>query len=124
MQANRRRDTKPERLLRSALHRQGYRFRVDLRVTTADRTVRPDLVFARARVAVFVDGCFWHRCPDHGVRPKHNAAYWHAKLDGNVERDQLVNRALEAEGWTVVRIWEHTPTATAAELVVDALTGA
>lgn len=121
MQANRRRDTKPERLLRSALHQQGYRFRVDLPVRAGDRTVRPDIVFPRVRVAVFVDGCFWHRCPRHGVKPHHNSAYWQAKLDRNVERDRLVTCALQAEGWNVLRIWEHTPTATAAALVVDAL---
>ena len=79
MQANRRRDTGPERALRSELHRRGLRFRVDHPVRTGGHTVRPDIVFSRARVAVYVDGCFWHSCPLHATLPKSNAAYWTPK---------------------------------------------
>jgi DNA mismatch endonuclease (patch repair protein) len=69
--------------------------------------VRPDLVFTRARVAVFVDGCFWHSCPEHGDRPRINTGYWLPKLEANVARDRRVDRALTDDGWDVVRIWEH-----------------
>ena len=69
--------------------------------------VRPDFVFPKARVAVFVDGCYWHGCPKHGTWPKQNAAFWRAKIEGNRARDRKVTRKLRAEGWTVVRIWEH-----------------
>jgi len=109
MQANRRRDTKPELALRSALHRAGYRYRCDLRIDLSDSRVRPDIVFTRQKVAVFVDGCFWHCCPVHGARPKVNQSYWSPKLGTNVERDRRNTSALEREGWKVVRIWEHVP---------------
>jgi DNA mismatch endonuclease (patch repair protein) len=69
--------------------------------------VRPDATFTRARLAVFVDGCYWHRCPEHGTRPSANPAYWGPKLDRNVDRDLRVDAALASEGWTVVRLWEH-----------------
>lgn len=68
---------------------------------------RPDFVFPRLRLAVFVDGCFWHQCPQHATRPKNNAAFWLRKLEANVRRDRLVTRTLRARGWQVVRIWEH-----------------
>jgi len=71
--------------------------------------VRPDVVFTRARVAVFIDGCFWHRCPEHYQRPKANREFWDAKIGGSVERDQCVDAALMGAGWTVLRFWEHTP---------------
>lgn len=121
MQANRRRDTKPEVRLRSALHRAGYRFRVDLPVQAVDRRVRVDVAFPGRRVAVFVDGCFWHGCPEHGNVPRHNAQYWEAKLRRNVDRDSEVTRALESVGWRVVRIWEHETLDTATRAVVAAL---
>ena len=107
MRANRRRDTTPELRLRSALHRLGWRFRVDLPVEAAGRRVRPDIVFTRRRVAVFVDGCFWHACPEHGQRPRANASYWEPKLRRNVERDQADTNSLESAGWKVLRLWEH-----------------
>ena len=122
MRANRRRDTRPERRLRSALHRRGWRFRVDLPVETAERRVRPDIAFTRRRLAVFVDGCFWHRCPDHGRRPRANASYWEPKLRRNVERDRADTESLEACGWTVVRIWEHEDLQSAVAAVETALT--
>ena len=121
MRANRRRDTVPERRLRSALHRRGWRFRVDLPVETAVRRVRPDIVFTRRRVAVFVDGCFWHACPEHGQQPITNAFYWGPKLRRNVERDQADTDLLERDGWTVVRIWEHEPACDAVASIEEAL---
>jgi DNA mismatch endonuclease (patch repair protein) len=119
MQANRRRDTRPELALRSELHRRGLRFRVDHPLRTGGRTVRPDIVFSRARVAVYVDGCFWHGCPLHATSPKANAAYWTPKLKENVERDRRTTNALEADGWTVLRIWEHVSPSDAAGTVAE-----
>lgn len=107
MQANRRTDTGPEIRVRAALHRRGLRFRKDLRLDVGSLRVRPDVVFTRRRIACFIDGCYWHRCPEHGSQPKSNADYWGPKLDGNVRRDGRVDAALKAAGWTVVRIWEH-----------------
>lgn len=121
MRANRRVDTGPERALRSALHRRGLRFRKDLRLKLAGSSARPDIVFTRARVAVFVDGCFWHRCPEHGELPQSNRAFWAEKLSRNVARDRENDRALEKNGWTVLRFFEHVPPAEAAELVLDAV---
>src|SRR4051794_22237858 len=86
MRANPSANTKPERLVRSALHRAGLRFRKDLSIRAGEVTVRPDIVFIRARLAVFIDGCFWHCCPVHGNRPDRNAGYWKLKLDRNVSR--------------------------------------
>lgn len=107
MQGNRGSDTRPEVALRSALHRRGLRFRKGIRPLGARVRCRADVVFTSARVAVFVDGCFWHRCPDHGTRPRTHADYWQAKLDGNVARDRANDEALAAAGWRVVRVWEH-----------------
>ena len=121
MRANRRRDTKPELLLRSALHRRGWRFRVDFPLRTEDRRVRPDIVFTRRRVAVFVDGCFWHSCPLHGGRPRANATYWEQKLLRNVDRDKADSDSLERSGWTVVRVWEHESISEAVSAVETAL---
>jgi DNA mismatch endonuclease (patch repair protein) len=104
------------------LHARGLRFRKDLRLTPDGVHVRPDIVFTRARVAVFVDGCFWHRCPIHGNEPKRNTNYWGPKLDRNVWRDRRQDEALRSVGWTVVRVWEHEPVEKAAELVIAALT--
>jgi DNA mismatch endonuclease, patch repair protein len=121
MLANRRADTAPEIALRRALHARGARFRKDHAVTLTGMSVRPDIVFTRARVAVFVDGCFWHRCPQHATDPKANSDYWGPKLRANVERDRLVDRVLTAAGWTVLRIWEHEDAADAADRVCDTL---
>jgi DNA mismatch endonuclease (patch repair protein) len=118
--ANRRRDTKPEVRLRSALHRRGLRFRNDLLVRCEGVKVRPDIVFTKRRVAVFVDGCFWHGCPEHMHMPKTNQDYWVPKLDRNMERDRRVDAALEADGWTVVRIWEHDDLDSAVQAVLAA----
>ena len=108
MKGNRKRDTKPEIALRAALHRGGLRFRKDfpLRPDTG-RLIRADVVFPRRRVAVFVDGCFWHDCPEHGTRPRVNEGYWRPKLCRNVERDRETDDRLQRAGWLVVRVWEH-----------------
>jgi DNA mismatch endonuclease (patch repair protein) len=108
MRANPGRDSAPEVALRSLLHRRGRRFRKHHRIKLAGRRwTQPDLVFTRARVAVFVDGCFWHRCPEHGTSPRANSSYWGPKLDRNVARDADTDRQLVALGWAVVRVWEH-----------------
>ncbi len=117
----RRRDTGPERALRSELHRRGLRFRVDMPVPTAGRSPRPDVVFTRRRVAVFVDGCFWHGCPEHAAPPKKNSHYWGPKIARNIERDKEHDERLQAAGWTVVRLWAHEPTAAAADRVASLL---
>lgn len=119
--AIRRSDTKPEVALRSLLHRRGRRFRKDYRLDLPDARVRPDLVFTRSRVAVFVDGCFWHVCPTHGREPTHNEWYWTPKLRRNVERDRIADAALTKAGWRVVRVWEHVPVHEAASAVEEAL---
>jgi DNA mismatch endonuclease (patch repair protein) len=122
MAGNRRRDSKPELRLRSALHGAGFRFRVDLPIRVANlRPIRPDVVFTRSRVAVFVDGCFWHGCPEHGRRPQTNATYWAAKIEINEARDRQQTDALERAGWTVVRVWEHENPEAAVALVATAL---
>lgn len=121
MQANASLATRPELALRSALHRAGRRFRKNLRVQSAGCTVRPDIVFLGPRVAVFVDGCFWHGCPTHGTTPTTNASYWTAKLDRNQQRDEQVNAALTAGGWHVVRVWEHVSVDDARDIVLAAL---
>lgn len=118
MQSNRRRDTASEKLVRSALHRRGLRFRVDLPIRVdGARPVRPDIVFPRPRVAVFVDGCFWHGCPEHGTLPATNRDYWLPKIEENRQRDQRNTAALEACGWTVVRVWAHEDPAVVATRV-------
>jgi DNA mismatch endonuclease, patch repair protein len=121
MQSNRRTDTGPERALRSALHRGGLRFRKDYRVDLDDVRVQVDVAFPRQRLAVFVDGCFWHRCPQHGTDPRLNGDFWERKLQRNVERDVQVGAALMDAGWTVVRCWEHEPADVAAERIRQAL---
>jgi DNA mismatch endonuclease (patch repair protein) len=85
----------------------GYRYRKDFRLDLGTTKVRPDIVFTARKVAVFVDGCFWHVCPEHGRQPTTNEWYWTPKLRRNVERDRAANDALTAAGWRVVRLWEH-----------------
>jgi DNA mismatch endonuclease, patch repair protein len=123
MKGNRKRDTRPEIRLRSALHRAGLRFRKDRPVVVSGVRVRADVVFAAARVAVFSDGCFWHSCPDHGTLPRRNEGYWLPKLAGNLERDRRTDAALRAAGWVVVRVWEHEPPEEAALRVAKAVRG-
>jgi DNA mismatch endonuclease, patch repair protein len=117
MQGNRRSNTKPELRIRSALHRMGFRFRKDKLLTEGSIKVHADVVFTRSRVAVFIDGCFWHRCPQHGSDPKSNRDYWLPKLAANVERDRRVDAALTDAGWRVVRIWEHEDPVEVAESI-------
>ena len=117
MRGNRRRDTRPELVLRAALHRLGLRYRVDLKIGHGRSAPRPDVAFTRARVAVFLDGCFWHGCPEHGVQPRTNPHYWSAKVARNQERDQQNQLTLEQGGWLVVRIWEHEDVAQAAQRI-------
>jgi DNA mismatch endonuclease, patch repair protein len=121
MKANRRTDTKPELALRAALHARGYRYRKDFRLDLPLRRVRPDIAFTRRKVAVFIDGCFWHACPAHGTKPKSNEWYWSPKLARNVERDRAADAALTQAGWTVVRLWEHVPLVDAVAAVVRAV---
>ncbi len=122
MRANRRADTKPEVALRSALHRRGYRYRKDHRLDLDGGVrVRPDIVFTARKVAVFVDGCFWHACPEHGRQPAVNEWYWAPKLRRTAERDRAADTALAAAGWQVVRLWEHVPLDDAAAAVIAVL---
>lgn len=114
----RRRDTKPEVELRSALHRAGLRYRVDQPPLPGMRS-RADVVFRPAKVAVFVDGCFWHSCPEHSTAPMNNRAWWSAKLAANVERDRRVDHLLETAGWYVIRVWEHEDPHDAAVSIAD-----
>jgi DNA mismatch endonuclease, patch repair protein len=122
MQANRRANTKPEVRLRSALHTLGYRFRKDFVMRLDGRRIRPDIVFTRRKVAVFVDGCFWHVCPEHGRQPTTNEWYWAPKLRRNMERDRLADEVLTGSGWIVVRVWEHESLESAVGLVVRGIT--
>lgn len=121
MTSNRRTDTAPERALRSILYRRGLRFRKDHRVDLVDRRVRVDIAFPRRRLAVFVDGCFWHRCPEHATDPITNGGFWHEKLRRNVDRDCSVNLSLRLGGWMVLRFWEHADPVDAAQAVVETL---
>src|SRR5262245_10358069 len=105
MQVTLRRDTPCELALRSAVHRLGLRFRVDSPLPGLRR--RGDLVFTTTRVAVFVDGCFWHGCPEHGTWPKANAEWWREKIEANRRRDTDTDARLIAGGWLVVRVWAH-----------------
>lgn len=105
--------TKPELALRRELHRRGLRFTVNRR----DLPGTPDVVFSRARMAVFVDGCFWHGCPDHGVLPKNNREWWRDKLETNQRRDAAKDDLLASQGWFTVHLWEHVALEEMADLV-------
>lgn len=98
-----RRDSVPELALRRALHARGMRFTVHRR----DLPGTPDVVLSRARLAIFVDGCFWHGCPEHCVMPKNNRDWWATKLESNRQRDAAKDLRLESLGWTPVHVWEH-----------------
>lgn len=112
MERQARRDTTAELAVRRAVWRLGLRYRVDLAPLRGRR--RADLVFSRAKVAVYVDGCFWHRCPDHASTPKANREWWTAKLEANVARDRDTDARLSGAGWSVIRVWEHEDPAVAA----------
>lgn len=112
--------TSPELLLRRELFQRGLRYRVNYPVPGMPRRTI-DIAFTRAKVAIFVDGCFWHSCPVHAVPVIHNSEWWQNKLEKNVTRDQETRRHLEVLGWTVIRVWEHEEPTTAAERVVEAV---
>ena len=107
--------TKPEVALRRMLHAQGLRFQIHRR----DLPGTPDIVLSRARVAVFVDGCFWHSCAEHGVLPKNNREWWAAKFEANIRRDKRKDAALEELGWLPLHLWEHTPVSEMASVVAS-----
>lgn len=113
-----RRDTAAELGLRRELFRRGLRYRVDYRVTGRRRV---DVAFTRRKVAVFVDGCFWHRCPIHGTLPKANGDWWRSKLEANERRDRLTDAELVSLGWLVIRVWEHENPAEAADRIESAV---
>ncbi|MDX2728375.1 very short patch repair endonuclease [Streptomyces sp. PA03-2a] len=112
------RDTTPEVAVRKLLHAAGYRYRLNERVPGMSRRTI-DIAFTRAKVAVMIDGCFWHGCPDHATQPKANSEWWRTKLDRNIARDLETTRHLLAAGWTVLRFWEHEPPVGVAERVAE-----
>ncbi|WP_395307520.1 very short patch repair endonuclease [Mycobacterium sp. AMU20-3851] len=116
MSRQQRRDTKPELLVRQTLHSRGIRYRVDAAPVAGVRC-KADLLWRGLRLAVFIDGCFWHGCPEHATRPMANEMWWAEKLDGNVQRDRRTDLQLTNLGWTVLRFWEHEP----ADAVADAI---
>ncbi|MGH3441235.1 MAG: very short patch repair endonuclease [Nitriliruptorales bacterium] len=120
MQANRSRDTKPEMAVRRELHRRGLRYRVHVR-PVPDLPRVADVVFGRAKVAVFVDGCYWHGCPQHGSIPKANRTYWTQKIARNQERDRRTDAVLRKAGWEAIRVWEHEEPHRTADLVEAAV---
>lgn len=113
-------DTGPELQLRRELHRRGLRFRVNRPLEGMPRR-RADITFSGARVVVFVDGCFWHSCPEHGVVPKSNREWWQSKLRENVSRDAETGQRLKEAGWTVIRVWEHEDVDAAVERIASVL---
>lgn len=119
MTSTRGRDTSAELAVRSAAHRRGLRYRVDAAPLEGVRR-RADMLFSARRVAVFIDGCFWHGCPIHYVPPRANASYWAQKVEANRVRDRDTDRRLDANGWLVVRAWEHEDS----ELVADRIEAA
>ena len=120
MAATGQRDTPPEMELRRRLHAMGFRYRVDYPVLLKPRR-RADMAFTKARVAVFVDGCFWHGCPEHGTWPKSNARFWREKIETNCRRDLDTNERLKLAGWKVIRVWEHEDPEKAAMRVARAV---
>lgn len=123
MRSNRGRDTSLEMRVRRELHRRGARYRVDFAPLPGLRS-RADIVFTRQRIAVYLDGCFWHGCPTHGSSPVRHSDYWTPKIIRNRERDVEQTRALEAAGWIVLRFWEHDDTASVIESIEKSLTRA
>ncbi|MEO3839136.1 very short patch repair endonuclease [Nonomuraea sp. B10E8] len=124
MRANRNRDTGPELRLRTAVHALGLRYRVSRRPLPELRRTA-DLVFTKAKVAVFVDGCYWHGCPEpaHFRPSQRNSEFWRDKIATNQERDQETGRLLREAGWVVIRVWEHENMAVAAARIADIVRG-
>lgn len=120
MQATGQRDTAAELTIRRLLHARGYRYRVDYRPIPGLRS-RPDIVFTRQKLAVYIDGCFWHGCPIHATWPKKNARFWKEKIEANRERDHRATTQLEESGWTVMRIWEHEEPESTVDRIVAVL---
>ena len=120
MRSNRGRDTKPEIAVRRIVHAQGLRYRVSARPEPDFRRTA-DLLFTRARVAVFIDGCYWHGCPDHYTAPVANGEFWAAKVARNRERDAETTAELTSRSWTVLRFWEHKSAQDIADIVVDSV---
>ncbi|MEU6953871.1 very short patch repair endonuclease [Streptomyces sp. NPDC045714] len=120
MQAIRSRDTKPERLIRRLVHANGLRYRVATR-PLPDLRRTADMVFRPAKVAVFIDGCYWHGCPEHYVSPKTNSGYWSEKVARNVARDRDTDKQLSAAGWLVLRFWEHQSSDACALSIISAV---
>lgn len=118
MRSNKSRDTKPELALRSAVHARGLRYRVSAKPLAGVRRTA-DLVFTRAKVAVFLDGCFWHGCPEHHTVATANATFWADKVENNRKRDHDTDGRLAEAGWISVRIWEHEDAAEAARRVEE-----
>lgn len=121
MKANKKTDTVPEKMIRSELHKRGYRFRKNYQIKDSEIHCHVDIVFPRRKIAIFVDGCFWHACPRHGNLPGHNQNYWQKKLERNKVRDQQNTYGLSNRGWKVIRIWEHEETETALSKITKAL---
>ena len=117
------RDTTPEMAVRRLLHASGYRYRLHTRVPGMPRRTI-DIAFGNLKIAVFLDGCFWHGCPQHATRPKSNADWWRTKLDRNMARDLETTRQLTDTGWTVLRFWEHEDPAVITDQVAGAVTRA
>ena len=120
MQSNRSRDTAFEVSVRSLLHRQGLRYRVHYHPVPDSRR-SADIAFIGARVVVLLDGCFWHRCPEHFVMPKKNAEWWAQKINRNADRDIETERLFTQAGWTVLRFWEHEPASSIVEQVLSVI---
>lgn len=112
------RDTAPEVAVRKILHAAGLRYRVNVRVPDMPRRTI-DIVFPKAKIAIFLDGCFWHGCPKHATHPKANAEWWRNKLDRNIRRDIETTEHLTSTGWTVLRFWEHEDPLIVASQVQD-----
>jgi DNA mismatch endonuclease (patch repair protein) len=118
MLGNRSRDTSPEKAIRSLVHAAGLRYRVAAKPLPGMRRTA-DLVFRPVKVAVFIDGCFWHACPEHFVAPKTNSPYWDGKIAGNVRRDRDTDARLIEAGWVVLRFWEHEPAEACAQQIAE-----
>ena len=117
MLANRRSETGPELRVRRLLHAAGLRYRTDYAPDRENLRCRADIVFTRRRVAVFIDGCYWHGCPEHFVPPKANARYWAGKIAANIARDRDAGERLRSLGWVVLRFWEHEEPSVVAERI-------
>ncbi|MFG2963068.1 very short patch repair endonuclease [Streptomyces sp. NPDC048288] len=120
MLGNRNRDTAPELLLRSLVHAAGLRYRVAAKPLPKMRRTA-DMVFRSVKVAVFIDGCFWHGCPEHFVMPKTNRPYWEDKISRNIQRDRDTDNRLAEAGWLVLRFWEHLKPQACAATVIEAV---